>query len=118
MFERQEVQGDTATVYFEHVDSGLMVATKDGLSSPREAPDAKLAHFELADDAGAWWPATARIDGDAVVVTSDKVSQPVAVRYAYGVTPEGCNLYNRDGLPASPFCSKPELLQYDPGLPR
>ena len=54
MFERQQVHGDTVTVYFKHVDSGLMVATKDGLSAPREAPDAKLTHFELADGAGAW----------------------------------------------------------------
>jgi len=36
----------------------------------------------------------------------------------YTVPPENCNLYSRDGLPASPFCSNPSLLQYDPGLPK
>jgi sialate O-acetylesterase len=118
MFQEQEIQGNKIVVYFKYADRGLMVANKDGLSAAREAPDAELAHFELADDAGAWWPAEASIDGDTVVVTSNKVPQPVAARYAYGVTPEGCNLYNRDGLPASPFCSKPGLLRYDPGLPR
>jgi sialate O-acetylesterase len=52
-----------------------------------------------------------------VRVFSDAVPQPVAARYAYAVTPESCSLYNRDGLPASPFWSVPEMLRYDPGLP-
>jgi len=38
-----------------------------------------------------------------VVVSSPEVPRPVAVRYAYSMNPEGCNLYNREGLPASPF---------------
>jgi len=118
MFERQEIQGDKIVIYFRHADAGLMVATKDGLATPREAPDAKLAHFGLADKAGAWWPADAKIDGKSVVVTSKRVPSPVAVRYAFEVTPENCNLYNRDCLPASPFCSDPTLLRYDPGLPQ
>ncbi len=57
------------------------------------------------------------IDGKQVVVSCKDVSSPIAVRYAYAVNPENCNLYNRDGLPASPFCSRPELLTYDPKLP-
>lgn len=118
MFEGQEIQGDKIVVHFKHADSGLMVATKDGLLAPREVPGAGLAHFELADNSGAWWPAEASIDGITVVVTSAKVQSPVAVRYAYRVSPENCNLYNRDGLPASPFSSEPELLRYDPGLPQ
>ena len=43
------------------------------------------------------------IDGDAVVVSNDQVAAPVAVRYAFCTNPEGCNLYNKEGLPASPF---------------
>jgi len=111
MFQRQEIRGDRIVVHFKYADSGLMVATKDGLWAPRETANAELTHFEMADAAGAWWPAEASIDGEAVVVTSGRVPQPVAVRYAYEVTPEGCNLYGRDGLPASPFCSKPEMLR-------
>ena len=118
MFERQEIQGDKVILHFQYADSGLMVAAKEGLAVPREAPDAELAHFELVDKDGVWWPADAHIDGKTVVVRNAKVRSPVAVRYAYEVTPENCNLYSRDGLPASPFCSKPALLQYDPGLPR
>lgn len=117
MFDRQEVQDGKIVVRFKYADSGLMVATKDGLTEPCEDPDAELAHFELADQEGNWWPAEAKIDAKTVVVRSDKVQEPVAVRYAYQVSPENCNLYNRDGLPASPFCSEPGLLRYDPGLP-
>jgi len=42
------------------------------------------------------------LEGDKVVVSSDKVSEPVAVRYAWADNPV-CNLYNKEGLPASPF---------------
>ncbi len=118
MFERQVIQGDKIVLHFRYADSGLMVATKEGLAVPRETPDAELAHFELVDKDGVWCPADAKIDGKTVVVTCDKVRSPVAVRYAYTVTPENCNLYSRDGLPASPFCSDPSLLRYDPGLPK
>lgn len=47
--------------------------------------------------------ADAKIEGETVVVSSPHVSQPVAVRYAWLDNPEGCNLYNAAGLPASPF---------------
>jgi len=43
------------------------------------------------------------LDANTVVVSSPEVPAPVAVRYAYHINPEGCNLYNKEGLPASPF---------------
>jgi sialate O-acetylesterase len=43
------------------------------------------------------------IDGKAVVVSSPEVKEPTAVRYTCSMNPEDANLYNRDGLPASPF---------------
>jgi sialate O-acetylesterase len=46
--------------------------------------------------------ADAKIDGSTVVVWSDKVPEPVAVRYAWADNPV-CNLYNKAGLPAYPF---------------
>jgi sialate O-acetylesterase len=45
------------------------------------------------------------IDGKTVVVSSKEVKEPVAVRYAFSMNPDGANLYNREGLPASPFRS-------------
>ena len=47
--------------------------------------------------------AKAKIDGETVVVWAEGVSNPVAVRYGYESNPAGANLYNRAGLPASPF---------------
>ena len=52
-------------------------------------------------DVAAHW-ANAVIQGDSVIVASDEVAHPVAVRYAWGNNPD-CNLYNKEGLPASPF---------------
>ena len=50
-----------------------------------------------------WHWAEAVIENDTVVVSSPEVPEPVAVRYAFQMNPDGANLYNRDGLPASPF---------------
>jgi sialate O-acetylesterase len=118
MFERQEIQGDKMVVYFKHAESGLMVATKDGLAAPKETPDARLSHFEVADASGDWQPAIASIDGKTIVISSSVVKSPIAVRYAYEVSPENCNLYNQARLPAAPFCSRPNLLEYDPKIPK
>jgi sialate O-acetylesterase len=84
------VEGSRCRVFFKHVGGGL-VCKGDA-----------LAGFAVAgrDRAFAW--ATATIDGDTVVVASDKVPEPVAVRYAWADNPT-CNLYNKADLPASPF---------------
>ncbi|MFN3153354.1 sialate O-acetylesterase [Bremerella sp.] len=116
MFDRQEIDDNRIVVHFRHADSGLMVAHKQGLADPQPLPDGKLTHFEIASSDGQWHAAEATINGQTVIVTSPKVSTPIAVRYAYAVSPESVPLYNQHGLPASPFCSKPELLKYDPNL--
>ena len=118
MFDRQETQGDRIILHFKHAEGGLMVATKKGLAAPKETPDATLSHFEVADASGDWQPSTAKIEGQTVVVSSNEVKSPIAVRYAYGVSPQNCNLYNKAGLPAAPFCSKPDLVKYDPKIPK
>ena len=117
VFERQEIQGDIVVIHFSHAENGLMVSDKKGLAEPRETPGDELAYFEVVDKSGKWHPATAVLDGKQVAVSCKDVLSPIAVRYAYAINPENCNLYNRDGLPASPFCSRPELLTYDPKLP-
>ena len=43
------------------------------------------------------------IEGDKVVVYSDEINSPVAVRYAWADNPDDANFYNKEGLPASPF---------------
>ncbi|RZK67521.1 MAG: hypothetical protein EOO85_25420, partial [Pedobacter sp.] len=47
--------------------------------------------------------ANAIIKGNQVIVSSEQIPEPIAVRYAWANNPEGCNLTNKDGLPASPF---------------
>jgi sialate O-acetylesterase len=100
-------------VEFEHADSGLMVARKEGLAAPKPTPGLALAHFELADEAGNWHPAQATIDGTKVVVRSPHVWDPRAERYACSGAPANANLYNQAGLPASPFCSDLRLLPWE-----
>lgn len=59
--------------------------------------------FEVAGDDHVFHPARAVIKGNSVVVSSDAVVQPRAVRYAWSDNPEQANLANQEGLPASPF---------------
>ena len=100
-----EVEGSAIRVTFDHVGSGLMVGDKNGRNAVVEQATAPLRRFAIAGADRRWHWATARIDGDAVVVSAPEVQEPVAVRYAFAGNPAGCNLYNRDGLPASPFRS-------------
>jgi sialate O-acetylesterase len=79
------------------------VATKKGYNPMVKDPQGKLQRFAIAGDNKKWFWADAVIDGKTIVVSSPEVLRPVAVRYAYSVNPDGCNLYNNEGLPASPF---------------
>ena len=88
---------------FDHVGGGLITGKKEGLKPTQEVSGAELARFAIQDDKGAWHWAKAVIDGETVVVSQEGVTSPVAVRYAYESNPVGANLYNKEGLPASPF---------------
>ncbi|MGB9624270.1 MAG: sialate O-acetylesterase [Phycisphaerae bacterium] len=90
MYDSMKIEGDRIRLTFKHVDGGLV------------AKDGKLKGFAIAGADRKFVWAEAQIDGDTVVVHSDKVARPVAVRYAWADNPE-CNLYNKAGLPASPF---------------
>ena len=64
-----------------------------------------LSGFEVAGVDRVFHPARARIDGDTVVVRSDAIVTPVAVRYGWHDDGGNANLTNAAGLPASPFRS-------------
>ena len=81
----------------------MIVGEKKGLAPTKEVDDGKLKRFAIAGSDRKWHWANATIDGDTVVVTSPEVADPVAVRYAFSMNPDGANLYNKEGLPASPF---------------
>lgn len=89
-FDRLKVKGAKATLTFSHLGGGLV------------AKGGALEGFTVAGADGAFHPARAEIRGKTVVVTGDAVPRPVAVRYGWANVPDG-NLFNRAGLPASPF---------------
>lgn len=87
-----KIMDNKIVLTFSSIGSGLMA--KGG---------GELKYFAIAgaDKKFVWAKAT--IQGKNIIVSSDKVQQPVAVRYAWADNPEGANLYNKEGLPASPF---------------
>ena len=103
LFKALRIDGASAVVEFDHVGGGLMVGKKTGVTPTAEVPGGTLTRFAIAGADKQWVWADAKIEGTTVRVSSPKVPAPVAVRYAYSMNPEGCNLYNREGLPASPF---------------
>lgn len=103
LYKGIKIESGKARIAFDRVGSGLIVGRKEGLQSTQEVADGKLARFAIAGVDKKWYWAEAKIDGDTVVVSSKDVPKPVAVRYGYSMNPTGANLYNKEGLPASPF---------------
>ncbi|HEY0947229.1 MAG TPA: sialate O-acetylesterase, partial [Opitutaceae bacterium] len=89
--QAHHVDGAVIRVTFAHAEKGLTTADQ---GVPRG--------FVVAGADGKFFPAEARIEGDSVVIQSQSVPAPVAVRYAWADNPD-CNLVNAAGLPASPF---------------
>ena len=98
-----KVDGNNAVISFNHLGGGLMVGKKEGREPTKPDASGKLQRFAIAGEDKKWVWADAVITGDTVVVSSPEVPKPVAVRYAFSMHPAGCNLYNKAGLPASPF---------------
>ncbi len=91
MYESMKVEGNTIRLRFKHAERGFMV------------PDGeKLTGFVIAGEDQEFKPAVAAIDGKSIVVSSGSVANPAAVRYGWLNCPV-CNLFNKEGLPASPF---------------
>jgi len=103
LYKEIKVEGTKIRVFFDNVGSGLTVATKKGYDPVVKESQGKLRKFAIAGEDKKWVWADAVIEGKAVVVSSSEVPKPVAVRYAFTMNPDGCNLYNNEGLPAAPF---------------
>jgi sialate O-acetylesterase len=89
-FSTMKVSGNAVTLRFENAQNGLTSFGKP------------LTNFEVASEDHVYYPAEARIVGEGIRVTSDKVKEPVAVRYGYTDWVEG-EVYNTEGLPLAPF---------------
>jgi sialate O-acetylesterase len=103
-YKSMTAEGSRIRVRMDNVGGGLTIAaapsTQPGV--PQAQAASQIKGFTIAGEDKKFVWANAKVEGDSIVVWSDQVSAPVAVRYAWANNPE-CNLYNKDGLPASPF---------------
>ncbi|MES1217466.1 MAG: sialate O-acetylesterase [Bacteroidota bacterium] len=92
IYQSATIDGNKISISFSNIGSGLI--TNDG-----EEP----GEFAIAgaDKKFVW--AKAKIEGDKIVVWNDEIANPMYVRYAWADNPVNPNLYNKEGLPASPF---------------
>jgi sialate O-acetylesterase len=117
MYKSVKIDGNKAVMTFDHVGGGLV--GKEIIAGPsrnKKAPPtahtwrvkegsseaAPLLGFTMCGKDKVFHDAKAEIAGDTVVVTCAAVAEPSAVRYGWAQHPL-CNLFNREGLPASPF---------------
>ncbi len=93
IYESISTNANQIRVTFKHAEGGLVARN-----------DAELTHFSICGEDKVFHPAQAAIDGESVIVSSDKVEKPIAVRFGWDDTASP-NLFNKDFLPASPFRS-------------
>jgi sialate O-acetylesterase len=113
LYTSMKIEGSAIRLGFDHLGGGLVarevpatydVMRKAGKTAPlvRNSPQSPLEGFAICGADQQWVWAEAKIEGDTVLVSSSRVTAPIAVRYAWADNPT-CNLYNQAGLPASPF---------------
>ena len=92
LYQSAAINGNKIVVSFTNVGSGLI--TNDGED---------VSEFAIAGSDKKFVWAKAKIENGKVVVWSDEIASPQYVRYAWADNPVNPNLYNKEGLPASPF---------------
>ena len=92
IYQSFETQGGKIILNFKQVGSGLI--SNDGED---------LRRFEIAGEEDSFVWAKAKISGNTVEVWNEEIKNPQKVRYAWCDNPRDANLYNAEGLPASPF---------------
>ena len=93
MYQSMKTSGNKVIISFSHTGGGLLVKDKYGY----------LKGFEVAGADKQFHYAKAIIDGNSVIVSTDSVAAPVAVRYGWADDAGDDNLFNKEGFPASPF---------------
>jgi sialate O-acetylesterase len=91
-YQSSKIEGNKIILSFDHIGSGLITNDAE-----------ELSEFAIAgaDKKFVW--ATAKIEGEKIVVWNTDIKDPMYVRYAWADNPVNPNLYNKEGLPASPF---------------
>jgi sialate O-acetylesterase len=90
LYESMRVDNGKIILQFKHIGGGLV------------ANGGQLKGFTIAGKDKKFVPATAEIQGDTVAVSAEGITDPLAARYGWDKVPD-VNLYNQEGLPASPF---------------
>lgn len=93
VYKSMEKTGDRIQLSFSDTGSGLWIRDKYGY----------VKGFAIAGEDKKFVWAMAHVEGNKIVVYSPQVKDPVAVRYAWANNPDDANVYNKEGLPASPF---------------
>ncbi|TKB96371.1 hypothetical protein [Pedobacter cryophilus] len=91
-FKSMEIIKNQCVITFDNIGSGLKINS-----------DGNLNQFTIAGADHKFLKANIRIENNKIFIWNDTLDQPVAVRYAWANNPEGDNLYNKEGLPASSF---------------
>lgn len=92
LYDSHKIEGNKIIITFRHTGSGMIA--NDG---------EELKWFSVAGSDKKFVWAKAVIEGNKVIVWNDDIQNPLYVRYAWADNPDGANLYNKEGLPASPF---------------
>jgi len=95
LYADYEINEKTIEITFSNIGSGLI--STDGK---------QLSEFAIAGKDKNYVWAKAKIVGNKVIVWSDAIQNPKYVRYAWADNPDNPNLYNKEGLPASPFTTE------------
>lgn len=90
MYRSHVVEGNEIRIAFDHIGSGLMNKGEE------------IQGFAIAGVDKEFYWAKVRIEDNQIVVWSDEVDHPLAVRYGWADNPD-VSLYNEEGLPAVPF---------------
>lgn len=92
IYKDMKIKGNKVILTFKHTGSGLIAKGEE-----------ELKGFAICGPDKEFVWAEAKIKNNKVIVWNDDISNPVAVRYAWADNPKDANLYNKEGLPASPF---------------
>ncbi|MDH4203439.1 MAG: GDSL-type esterase/lipase family protein, partial [Phycisphaerae bacterium] len=113
LYKSHKIKDGKVMIKFDHAGSGLMTGAKPVMGET-EQTNKPLKRFQVFGKDRQWEWAQAEITGkDTITVFHPEVPEPLVVRYAWAQNPEGANLYNKEGLPASIFTTEANILGRD-----
>ncbi len=110
IYKDMKIEGNKVIISFDHIGSGLIA--REITIGENELKSSSLQGFVICNDDKKFIPARARIKGNTIVLSSPKITNPIAVRYAWTGFPIA-NLGNKEEFPASPFRTDQFEIKYD-----